>query len=81
MVTAQIVLSCAYRLLTCQGDGLKAAAVWVCWVITGCRSSAVGGCAGMQLRGHFHVARGGDKTVNKSQDLIAVHNRRLGRAF
>lgn len=44
-------------------------------------SSAVGGCAGMQLRGHFHVARGGDETVNTSQDLIAVHNRRLGRAI
>lgn len=41
----------------------------------------VGGCAGMQLRGHFHVARGGDKTANTAQDLIVVHNRRSGRAI
>lgn len=40
-----------------------------------------GVCTGMQLRGHFHVARGGDKTVNTAQDLVAVHNRRLGRAI
>lgn len=33
------------------------------------------------LRGHFHVARGGDKTANRAQDLLAVHNRRLGRAI
>lgn len=33
------------------------------------------------LRGHFHVAREGDKTANTAQDLLAVHNRRLGRAI
>jgi len=31
----------------------------------------------MQLRGHFRVVRGGDETT---RDLIAVHNRPLGRA-